>query len=67
VEQELLTLLEHLSSPPAFSGVHVHAQSLAFCVLCLLLMASDYPFDIFKLFLDLQFVERFLKLQPIRN
>jgi hypothetical protein len=28
VEQELLTLLEHLSSPPVFSGVHV-TRSLA--------------------------------------
>ena len=28
VEQELLTLLEHLHSPPVFSGVHV----LVFCV-----------------------------------
>jgi len=31
-EQELLTLPEHLSSPPIFSGVRV-AQSLGFCVL----------------------------------
>jgi hypothetical protein len=31
VEQELLTLPEHLSSPPVFSGVHV-AQSLVFFV-----------------------------------
>ena len=32
VEQELLTLLEHLSSPPVFSGVHV-TQSLFLCVM----------------------------------
>ena len=31
VEQELLTLSEHLSSPPVFSGVRV-AGSLVFCV-----------------------------------
>ena len=31
VEQELLTLLEYLSSPPFFSEVHV-ARSLFFCV-----------------------------------
>ena len=31
VEQELLTLPEHPSSPPALSGVHV-VQSLVFCV-----------------------------------
>jgi hypothetical protein len=31
VEQELLTLLEHPSSPPVFSGVHV-TQSLVLCL-----------------------------------
>lgn len=31
VEQELLTILEHLSSPPVLSGVFV-TQSLVFCV-----------------------------------
>ena len=31
VEQELLTLPEHLSSPPVFSGVRV-TRSLVFCV-----------------------------------
>ena len=31
VKQELLTLPEHLSSPPAFGGVHV-ARSLVLCV-----------------------------------
>ena len=31
VEQELLTLLEHLSSPPVFSGVRV-TRSLVLCV-----------------------------------
>ena len=32
MEQELLTLPEHLSSPTVFSGVH-DAQSLVFCVM----------------------------------
>ena len=31
VEQEVLTLPEHLSSPPIFSGVHV-TRSLVLCV-----------------------------------
>jgi hypothetical protein len=67
VEQELLTLLELLSSPPFLSGVRV-IRSLVLCVcfvVCpfvLFLLAivlsvllrftdSDYPFGIFKLFL----------------
>ena len=67
VEQEQLTLLEHLSSPPVFSGIRV-AQSLVFCVMfcrqffvlfhlaialsvVLRFTASDYPFGIFQLFL----------------
>ena len=61
VEQELLTLLEHLSSPPVFSGVRV-TRSLVLCVCfvdrCLSIVLSvllwytdsDYPFGIFKLF-----------------
>ena len=63
VEQELITLLEHLSSILVFIGVCV-AQSLIFCVVfyrslfVLFLLAivfsvldSDYPFGISKLFL----------------
>jgi hypothetical protein len=67
VEQELLTLMEHMSSPLVYSGVRV-ARSLVFCVmfcrslfihflLAIVLSAllrfttSDYPFGIFKLFL----------------
>ena len=65
VEQELLTLPDHLSSPPVFNGVHV-TRSLVLCVCfvdrCLSFLAivlsvllrcadSDYPFGIFKLFL----------------
>jgi hypothetical protein len=66
VEQELLTILEHLCSALVLSGVHV-VQSLVFClVFCrslfvffllaiilsffLWFTASDYPFGIFKLF-----------------
>ena len=66
LEQELPTLLEHLSSLPVFSGVRV-IRSLVLCVcfvnrcmffcpfslvLCVLLRFtdSDYPFGIFKLF-----------------
>jgi hypothetical protein len=63
VEQELLTLPDHLSSPPVFNGVHV-TRSLVLCVCfvdrCLSFLAivlsvllrftdSDYPFGIFKL------------------
>ena len=57
VEQELLTLLEHLSSPPVFSRVRV-AQSLVFvdmfvdrwffsfghCNVSSSIPFSDYPF-----------------------
>ena len=67
VEQELHTLLEHLSSYPVFSGVRV-ARSLVSCVMfCSSLFVplsffaivlyvvsftvSGYPFGIFKLFL----------------
>jgi hypothetical protein len=62
VEQELLTLPEHLSSHPFFCGVRVD-QSLVFCVmfckslaivlsLCLRFTASNYPIGIFKLFVS---------------
>jgi hypothetical protein len=62
VEQELLTLPEHPSSPPVISGVRV-TRSLVLCVFCrslFVLLAivlsllrytdSDYPFGIFKFF-----------------
>ena len=63
VEQALLNLPEHLSSPTVFSEVRV-AQSLVFCVFCRFVLYlfvivfsvllrftdSDYPFGIFKLF-----------------
>ena len=68
VEQELLTLPEHMSSPPVFSGVRV-TRSLVLCVcfvncpFVLFLLAivlfvllryadSNYPFGIFKLFFN---------------
>jgi hypothetical protein len=66
VEQELITLPEHLSSPPDFSGARV-TRSFALCVcfvgrflffILLVIMlsvlqftTSGYPFGIFKLFL----------------
>ena len=66
MEQELLTLPEHLSPPPVFNGIRVH-RPLVFCVmLCRSLFVlfhfaivmsflrftdSDYSFGIFKLFL----------------
>jgi hypothetical protein len=62
VEQELLTLLQQLSSPPVFSGVHV-IRSLVLCVyfvdLCLFLaivvscQILITPLVIFNLFLAL--------------
>ena len=59
MEQELLTLPEHPSSPPFFSGVHVTLSLVCMFVLFLLAIVlfvlrftdSDWPFGIFKLFL----------------
>ena len=67
VEQELLTLLEHLSSPPAFSGlrdtrslvVYVVDRCLSFCAFsfghCVVCSSSIYGlllhFRVFKVFL----------------
>ena len=65
MEQELLTFLEHLSSPLDFGGVCV-TQSLVLCMFfrsLFVLLAitlsvllrytdSDYPFGIFKPFLN---------------
>ena len=68
MEQKLFTLPEHLRAPPVFSGVHV-TRSLVLCVCfidrCLSLCTftfghwvacsfSNYPFDVFKLFLMLK-------------
>jgi hypothetical protein len=65
VEQELITLPEHLSSAPVYSGVRIARSFVFFVVFCRSLLvlflltivfsilrckASDYPFDIFKLF-----------------
>ena len=65
VEQELLTLPGHLSSPPVFSGVRVTRSLVLYVVFpfVLFLLAivfsvllrytdSDCPFGIFKLFLS---------------
>ena len=55
VEQELLTLPEHLSSPPVLVGFVLYVcfidRCLYFCVVCSSLTDSDYPYGIFKLFL----------------
>ena len=69
VEQELLTLPEHLSSPPVFSGfelldlqIYVYVLQIIVCPFAFFLLAivlydrytdSDYPFGIFKLFLPI--------------
>jgi len=62
VEHELLTLPGHLSSPPVSSGIRV-TRSFVVCEMFLFsfdhlglsvlrFTDSDYPFDIFKLFLQ---------------
>ena len=68
VEQELLTLPEHLTSPPVFSGVRVTRsldlsvcfvdRCLSVCTFSFLFVLlrftdSDYPFGILKLFLNI--------------
>jgi len=56
VEQELLTLLEHQSSPPVFSGVHV-TRSLVLCVMycrSLLVLLSLFVCPLRCLSFDLQ-------------
>ena len=65
VEQELLTLPEHLNSPQVFSGVHVTRSLVLYAVFCRLFFVlflfaivlsvlwftdSDCPINIFKLF-----------------
>jgi hypothetical protein len=76
VEQELLTLPEHQSSPAVFSGVRVTRylvlcvcfvdRCLSFCTFsfghCVVCSSSDsdYPFGIFKLF----FIECFPLITP---
>ena len=57
VEQELLTLSEHMSSPPIFRGSRV-PPSFVICVMLSVLRFtnSDYPFNIFKLFLISQII-----------
>ena len=55
VEQELLTLPEHPSSPPVVRGIRVTRSLVLY--LCfvdrLRFTDSDYTFDIFKLFVSL--------------
>ena len=62
VEQQLPILPVHLSSPPAFNGVRVTRSLVLYVLLyflfwplcCLFFfdIDSDYPFDVFKLFLS---------------
>jgi hypothetical protein len=74
----LITLLEHLSSSPVFSRVRIARSivfcimfcrslfvllSFGHCVVCVLrIMASDYPFGIFKLSFFLFQEGRFLNI-----
>jgi hypothetical protein len=85
MEQELLTLPEHPSSPPDFSGVRVSRSLVLYVcfvdrclsfvpfllgiVLSVLLRYtdSDYPFGIFKLFLDDVFIAIFFLLEEKRG
>ena len=54
VEQELLILPEHLSSPPVFSGVNV-TRSFVFCVVFCRLCLSSFFWSLYCLsFYDLQ-------------
>ena len=80
VEQELLTLSQHMSSPPVFSGVRV-TRSLVFCVvLCRSLFVLLYFFfwycavcssSIYGLWLPLWYLHNLLthtaKFKPLHN
>jgi hypothetical protein len=70
VEQELLTLMKHMNSPPVFSGVRVDWSLVLFVVFCRSLFVlflltivlsvllrftdSDHHFGVFKLFLEVR-------------
>jgi hypothetical protein len=53
VEQELLTLPEHLSSPPVFSGVRV-TRSLVLCICFVYRCLSFFFWPLCGLFFDLR-------------
>ena len=59
MEQELLTLPKHMTSPLVFSGIHV-AGYLAFCVVCVLL--SFFFWTLHCLSLDLLLLKLALNL-----
>ena len=54
VKQELLTLLEHLSSPPVLSGVRVMLCYSIFSFICYVVLL-DLQFYVYVVLLDLQF------------
>jgi hypothetical protein len=67
VEKELITLPEHLSSPPGFSGVRV-TQSLVLCVVFVDRCLSICPFFVWSLcclFFDLQILVTIWYLQTL--
>ena len=71
VEQELLTLPEHLTSPLVFSGVRVTRSFVLLLFFLAIVLSvllwytdSDCPFGIFKLFL---YRNKYLKLQIATN
>ena len=64
MKQELLNLLEHLSSPPVFSGVRV-VRALVFCVVfcrlsCVLLCVFILFWPLYCLSLGLQLLSTLL-------
>ena len=65
MEQELLTLSEHLSSHPVFSGVQV-VRYLVFCVVFCRSM-SGCPSSIYGLRLSLWFLQTFLMNPEIQK
>ena len=82
MEQELSTLPEKLSSPPVFSGVRVTPSLIIFAMFCRSLFVllvivlsvlrftdSDYPFGIFKLFIQtlLMIIQRVLSSAGFRQ
>ena len=68
VQHELLTLPEHLSSPPVFSGVRV-TRSLYVCFVCRCLSFCNFSFNhcvvcsssIYRFWLPLRYLQTFLE------
>ena len=59
--QELITLLEHLSSPPVFSGVRV-TRSLVLCICFVDRCLSFCPSSIYGFWLPLSYLQALLRL-----